>query len=112
MKLIMIKIYILALLAPLFAAFGQVALKRYSVKSIDNKRPFKEFIVSSFFFGISALLGIFCMRYLEFSSFYSLTALNYVFIALLANWFLNEKFDRAKVIGSTITIAGLFVYNM
>ena len=63
-------------------------------------------------FGMSAVVGVLCMRVLEFSVFYSVTALNYVFIALLAHFHLRERFDRAKVIGSIITVVGVFVYNI
>jgi drug/metabolite transporter (DMT)-like permease len=106
--------YVLAVLAPLLASVGQILLKRAAVRGgrlLGAPRYTLELLLGAVLFGTSAVAGVLCMRVLEFSAFYSMTALSYVFIAVLAHFHLRERFDRAKVAGSIITIAGVFIYN-
>ena len=42
----------------------------------------------------------------------SFTALNYLFIAILAKMYLKEKIDKSKIIGNLIIIIGILVYNL
>lgn len=107
-------IYIFALTAPLFAAIGHILLKRSSIIIEEKMRNRKRFeaVLSSFFFIVSAIIGIISMKYLEFSVFYSLTALSYVFVGLLAYLVLGEPYDKEKIFGSLITVVGVLIYNL
>jgi len=65
-----------------------------------------------FLFGTSVVLTIVSLRVIDFSAFYSFTALNYLFISVLSKTFLGENLDREKVLGNTIIVAGILVYNL
>jgi uncharacterized membrane protein len=52
------------------------------------------------------------MRVIDFSDFYSFTALSYVFIMLFSWRILKEDIDRLIVIGNFLVIAGVIVFNL
>lgn len=107
--------YALAVAACLFASLGQVCLKIFAVKV---RTP----TLASFFnihlaFGVplfitSAILGIIALRVLDFSVYYSVTVLNYLFISAFSKKLLKEEIDKRKIIGNLMIIAGLIVYSL
>lgn len=111
-------LYSLAVLMAFFTALGQVLLKLYSVKSNKRNRSFlKKFlnpflILSVLLFSLSFIGAIWVMRYLEFTIYYSITALNFVFITFLSKKYLKEKIDSKKWVGIIIIVVGLLVFNL
>ena len=55
----------------------------------------------------SALLNIYVLRYLEYSVVYPLTAITYIWSAILAKVFLGEKITRRKVLGIAAICIGV-----
>lgn len=58
------------------------------------------------------LIAIFVMRILDFTIYYALTALNFVFISILSTIFLDEKLDGLKIGGVLIIVIGLIIFNL
>lgn len=110
----MIVYYVLAICSTFMAAVGQVYLKQYSIceKGKGLRKIFHFYLILSVvFFLCSTFLSIYVLKKLSFTIFYTLTALNFVFIALLSAIVLKEKVDKTKVIGIVIIVLGLVIFN-
>ena len=103
--------YISSVLAALLSSAGQLFLKKAALKKVALTKNISLFI-GGILFIIGLTASLFALRYLEFSTFYSITACNYIFIMLLSHLFLKEKIDRAKVIGIITISIGILIFNI
>ena len=106
--------YVLAVCAACLTAIGQVALKQFSLRmnGISIRRFLNSFfILSVCSFLMSFILSVIALRVLDFTVYYTLTSLNFAFIAILSAWFLNEKLDLYKISGILLIILGLVIFN-
>ena len=107
--------YALAVLTAVLASTGHINFKKFALKrkrfTLQNLTD-RHFIVGVILFLASAACGVATLRGLDFSAFYSTTALNYIFISALSSIYLKERIDRAKIIGNLVVIAGILVYNL
>ena len=107
--------YAVAVIVAIFASFGHICFKTFALK---HKTAFpallmdRHLIFGSAFFGTSVILSIIALKFIDFSSFYSFTALNYLFISVLSKVYLKERIDKSKIIGNVIIIFGILVYNL
>jgi len=107
----------LAVFVQLLVALAQLNLKIGSTR-VSLNRPFisnlknKHLLVSIFLFLLVPVLSIVIMRVIDFSVFYSFTALNYFFIMLFSWKILKEDIDRFRVIGNLLVIIGVVVFNL
>lgn len=69
-------------------------------------------MLSVVLFLAATVLSILTMRYMQFSIFYSFTALNYLFIMFFSWRILREKFDRLRLAGNILVIIGVIVFNL
>ena len=107
--------YAVAVAATLFASLGHICFKKFAVKP-RTPIPLCLFdvhlVIGVPVFAASAILGIIALRFIDFSVFYSFTALNYLFISVLSKRFLGEEIDKRKIIGNLIIIVGILVYSL
>jgi drug/metabolite transporter (DMT)-like permease len=107
----------LAIVSQFLVASAQVFLKIGS-RQMDFKKSLyynfknKYLIISVFLFILVPVLSIITMRVVDFSDFYSFTALSYFFIMMFSWLILKEDLDRRKVIGNLIVIAGVLIFNL
>jgi drug/metabolite transporter (DMT)-like permease len=107
----------LAILIQFLVALSQVIFKIGALK-VNFKKPLvynlknKYLLTSIFLFLLVPVLSIITMRVIDFSDFYSFTALSYVFIMLFSWKILKEDIDRLIVIGNFLVIAGVIVFNL
>jgi drug/metabolite transporter (DMT)-like permease len=107
--------YAIAVIVALFASMGHIFFKKFALKT---SRPMPRGLLDGhlafgiILFGSSVILSIIAMRFIDFSAFYSFTALNYLFISIFARRFLGERFDKSKIVGNLIIIAGILIYNL
>ncbi len=107
--------YAVAVIVAIFASIGHICFKKFALKC---KTAFpallmdRHLISGSAFFGTSVILSIIALKFIDFSSFYSFTALNYLFISVLSKIYLKEQIDRSKIIGIVIIAIGILVYNL
>jgi len=107
----------LAVLVQFLVALAQVNLKIGAIK-VNFKKPLiynlknKYLLVSIFLFLFVPILSIITMRVIDFSVFYSFTALNYFFIMLFAWKILKEDIDKWRIVGNFLVIAGVIVFNL
>ena len=107
----------LAVIIQLIVALAQVILK-IGARQVDFKSPLvsnfknKYLLISIFLFILVPVLSIITMRVIDFSNFYSFTALSYFFIMLFSWKVLKEDIDRLRIIGNILVIAGVVVFNL
>jgi drug/metabolite transporter (DMT)-like permease len=99
-----------------------VAYAQYNMKVGARKLNLSEGILSNiknwnlilaiFLFIATTVLSVITMRYMDFSIFYSFTALNYLFIMFFSWKILKEKFDRLRIIGNILVIIGVIIFNL
>lgn len=107
----------LAILIQFLVALAQVVLK-IGAKKVNLKEPLihsiknKHLLISIFLFLFVPVLSVITMRVIDFSDFYSFTALGYFFIMLFSWKILKEDIDRLKIIGNLLVIAGVVIFNL
>ena len=107
--------YCAALVGVMLGSSAHVCLKTAALRTGTSPLGIVSntfFLAGAAQFILSSALGIVSLIGLDFSVFYSITALNYVFIMSLAKVYLGEKLDTKKVLGSAIIVAGILVYNL
>ena len=114
----MIAYYILlAVFIQFLVAYGQYHLKVGS-RRLDLKKDLAfniknwNLVLAIILFLIITVLSIVTMRFMEFSIFYSFTAINYLFIMFLSWKILKEKFDRLRILGNVLVIIGVIIFNL
>lgn len=107
----------LAILIQFLVALSQVILKIGATK-VNLKKPLvynlknKHLLTSIFLFLLVPVLSVITMRVIDFSDFYSFTALSYFFIMLFSWKILKEDIDRLRIIGNLLVIAGVIIFNL
>jgi len=107
----------LAVIVQFLVALAQAVLK-IGAKKVDFKKPFfynlknKYLILSIFLFVLVPVISVITMRVIDFSNFYSFTALGYFFIMIFSYAILKEDIDRLRIIGNLLVIAGVVIFNL
>lgn len=107
----------LAIVTQFLVALAQVILK-VGARQIDFKKPLahnfknKYLLISILLFILVPVLSIITMRVVDFSDFYSFTALSYFFIMIFSWKILKEDIDRLRIIGNLLVIAGIVIFNL
>jgi drug/metabolite transporter (DMT)-like permease len=99
-----------AVLVALFSATGQLLYKKASLLPVRHhwqrwlSRPF---LAGSLMFAICPFISYFILSVLDYSLFYALTALTYIFVSVLSCRYLSERMDIWKLAGLACILAGL-----
>jgi len=107
----------LAVITQFLVALAQVVLK-IGARKVDFRRPLsynfknKYLMISIFLFLLVPIISIISMRVMDFSNFYSFTALSYFFIMLFSWGILREDIDRLRIIGNILVIVGVIIFNL
>jgi len=107
----------LAVIVQFLVALAQAILK-IGAKGVDFKKPIfynlknKYLILSIFLFILVPVISVITMRVIDFSNFYSFTALSYFFIMIFSWAILKEDIDKFRIIGNALVIAGVVIFNL
>ena len=105
----------LVIIATIFASVGHICFKKFALKHVTVFSVMlrdRHLIFGSACFGTSVILSIIALKVIDFSVYYSFTALSYLFISVLSKRYLKERIDKTKIIGNLIIIVGILVYNL
>lgn len=107
-------IYILIyLVGVLISSIAQLLLKKSSNTNYDSKIKeylnFKTIFAYSIFF-LATIFTVFSYKGISLSLGPILGSTEYIFIAILGYFFLNEKLSTRKIIGLFLVIVGVIVY--
>jgi len=108
---------LLAVFIQFLVAYGQYHLKVGS-RRLDLKKNLAfniknwNLVLAIILFLLITVLSIVTMRFMEFSIFYSFSALNYLFIMFFSWKILKEKFDILRILGNVLVVVGVIVFNL
>ena len=111
-------LHLLAIVATFMTSMAHICFKKFALQagSISSLRLTAMIVNLYFLYGVSlfflsVVLSFFVMMHMDYSVFYSLTALNYLFVLMLSKLYLKECLDKYKLIGNLIIVIGVVVYN-
>ena len=99
-----------AILATIISAFGALFFKytsRLANKNILNLLKNHFLYLGFFFYGISALIYVFALKFGDLATIYPIAGLNYVWVSLLSIKFLKEKMNDLKWLGIIMILIGI-----
>lgn len=122
----MIKIILLVFLSEVLTVVGQIMLKKsansldvYNLYKVDAQIRFlKDVLVQPslwtgfFMMALGLLAWLFALAQGDLSLVFSLGSMQYLLILVLAHYFLGEKIDRMKAIGTFLVMAGIVLIAM
>jgi drug/metabolite transporter (DMT)-like permease len=107
--------YLIGIASSMAASGGQVFLKlsarKFTLSRLINLED-RNLLVGILLLVMSMLLSVYALRRIEFSAYYSLTALNYLFISSFSKIILKEKMDDHKIFANIIIVIGILVFNL
>ena len=122
----MLKIILLVILAETFTAVGQLLFKKsanladsYDLRRLDTHALFlKDVLANPNLWGGFAAMGIglavwiIALAQSDLSLVFSLGSMQYILILLGAHFFLGEKIDRMKFIGTLLVMLGITLITL
>ena len=108
---------LLAVFIQFLVAYGQYHLK-VGARRLDTRKNLAfniknwNLVLAIILFIIVTVLSVVTMRFMEFSIFYSFSALNYLFIMFFSWKILKEKFDRLRILGNVLVVVGVIIFNL
>mgnify|MGYP003393333398 CR=1 FL=1 len=122
----MIKIILLVLLSELWTSAGHFLFKKstnavefHSLRTLDSKIQFLRNIISkpTIWAGILSItiglvIWIIALADGDLSVVYPLNSMSYIIILFSAHFFLGEKIDKMKVLGTFLVILGIIFITM
>lgn len=94
---------------------SQIILKTGAKKCYENK--IKEYLNIYVIMGYSILVlatifAIWSLKGIELKNAPILNSISYVYILILSKIFLHEKITKQKIIGNSIIIFGIIIFNL
>ena len=122
----MVKIILIVILAEIFTAIGQILLKKsanaadsYNLRRLDAHARFLAEIFTNptlwggfLAMGIGLVVWIIALAQGDLSLVFSLGSLQYIIILFGAHFFLGEKIDRMKLVGTLLVVSGIILITI
>ena len=122
----MIKIILLVLLSEIFVAVGQIFFKKttntldsYSLKGVHTKIRFlndvftKPLIWAGFLsMAIGLVIWLVALAQGDLSLVFPIGSLQFILILFSAHFFLNEKIDKMKLLGTFLVVFGIILITI
>lgn len=102
-------IYLLALPMTFLGALGAFFFKRAAMKA-DGILPLftnKELYLGGMFYVSGAILNILLLQYLQYSILYPMTAITYIWTAMISHRLLGEKMSKRVFLGIVMICVGV-----
>lgn len=103
-----------SVLVAVLTAFGQILYKQASLlplKGLWRRLCSLPFVAGSLLFLLCPVISYFVLGVLDYSLYYALTALVYVFVTLLSHSFFAETIDARKLAGLALILGGLVLVS-
>ena len=102
-------VYLLALPMTFLGALGAFFFKKASTKTSEvlSLLTHKEFYFGGLFYVSGAALNIILLRYLQYSILYPMTAITYIWTAILSHCLLGEKILKRAIWGIGMICVGV-----
>lgn len=122
----MTKIIALVIVSEIFTAFGQVLFKKstnevgvYSLRHLDAhsrflgdifKRP--SLWTGFVFMGMGLVVWLFALAEGDLSLVFPIGSIQYILILFSAHFFLDEKIDAMKLVGTLLVVMGIILISI
>ena len=106
---------IIVLLFSIFGAYVSILFKQASRRfrfSIRGTIKNYKLIFALFGYGISALIFVYLLKFVEVSILYPVFSSTYIWISIFSIKFLNEKMNKLKWIGILLIIIGVSLISL
>ncbi len=101
-------VYVLLVIMTVIGAWGSFFLKRASASDgIARLASDYNFYLGGFLYFLSALLNIFVLQFLPYSTVLPMTSLTYVWTMLIGTFLLGEKQSLRSVLGIILIVCGV-----
>ena len=102
-------IYLLALPMTFLGALGAFFFKRAAIKADGLLSLFtnKDIYLGGMFYVSGAILNILLLRYLQYSILYPMTAITYIWTAMISHRLLGEKISKRALLGIAMICVGV-----
>lgn len=103
--------YGLLVLATLLAASGQICFKKVALmeSSFARKLVHPTFWLGGGLYICTPVMSSLAARFIDFSVFYAMTSLSFLFVLVLSRWLLKERIDWPKWVGVGVMVLGLLI---
>lgn len=122
----MLKIILLVILAEIFTAVGQMLFKKstnaadqYNLRRLDAHALFLKDVLANpniwggfIAMGLGLVVWIIALAQGDLSLVFSLGSMQYILILFGAHFFLGEKIDRMKFIGTFLVVFGIVLITL
>lgn len=122
----MLKIILLVILAEIFTAAGQMLFKKstnaadsYNLRRLDTHALFLKDVLANpnlwggfIAMGLGLVVWIIALAQGDLSLVFSLGSMQYILILFGAHFFLGEKIDRMKFIGTFLVVFGIVLITL
>ena len=100
------------------ASSSQILLKRATDRTNSTRENWlSEYlnvnvIIAYAMFTVSAMIGMYVLRYIPLSLSAILGSMAYIFVPVLGKIFLQERFNKVKCCGIVLIIIGIVIFNL
>lgn len=109
------KSVVIAVGAAIAAAYSQILLKKGADKEYSQvvSRYLNKYVLSGYFLlGISTIFNIWAYVELDYMMGNIIGALSYVLVVVFSVFLLKEKLNQNKMIGISVVLLGIIIYNI
>ncbi len=104
------KYFIILVMMTLMGSFASMFLKKASGKeTILKMLKDKNIYIGGMLYLMAALLNIYVLKFLEYSTVLPLTAITYIWTLIISHTLLKEKISRKKICGVVAIIVGVIL---
>ena len=109
------KFFFIMILAQFIAASSQMLLKKSAGKTYSSfiREYVNAWVISGYsLLMVSMVLAIVCYGGLGYMGVVVMEPINYILVMVMSRFFFGEKITKKKVIGASLIICGILVFNL
>ena len=102
------------LLSSFLAAISQILLKLSAKKNHKNWRLeyINPFVISGYLLLLTMIMNIYAYSGIDYKFGPILTTTSYIFVVILSIYILKEKLNTNKIIGISLILIGIIIFNI
>lgn len=104
--------YIILCIMTIIGAIASFFLKKASGFKMIEALKNKNLYIGSMLYGVSAIMNIWILRYIDYSVVLPLTSITYVWTIILSARYLHEIVTKRKILGVSFIVIGAILISM
>lgn len=105
----------LLLFSVFISSVSQILLKKAANRTYEStiKEYMNPLVIGAYgMFFCSVILTMLALRYVPLSMSPILESTGYIFVSVMGYFFLKERFTRRKLLGFTLILVGVIIFNL